>query len=179
MESAGALEIWARSVTKNQLAYTTYIGDGDSSSYKRLSESNPYDSLEFVRNEEFLGHTQKRLKGHLKKASTKQLTSKPIGPTKLERISHLYGLVIFQNRGKSPEEIQKALYVLADHLVERHDNCPHKVDSWCYIWKNIAEMENDDTISPVNLRVPYLTDKNWLASLMYSRSSPVLNCVLP
>ena len=74
MESAGSLEIWARSVIKNQLAYTTYIGDGDSSSYKRLSESNPYDSLEFVRNEECLGHTQKPLKGHLKKASTKQLT---------------------------------------------------------------------------------------------------------
>ena len=62
MESAGALEIWARCVTKNQLAYTTYIGDRDSSSYKRLSESNPYDSLEFVRKEECLGHTQKRLK---------------------------------------------------------------------------------------------------------------------
>ena len=66
MESAGTLEIWARSVSKNQLAYTNYIGDGDSSSFKRLSESNPYDSLELVRKEECLGHMQKRLKGQLK-----------------------------------------------------------------------------------------------------------------
>ena len=166
MESAGALEIWARSISKNQLAYTTYIGDGDSSSFKRLSESNPYDSLKLVRKEECLGHTQKRLKGQLKKPSTKQLVSKPIGPTKLERVAHFYGLVIVQNRGKSPEEIQKALYVLADHLVENHDNCPHTRDSWCYMGKNIAEVKDDDTIAPVNLRAPYLTEPE-LARLLY------------
>ena len=41
IESAGALEIWGRSLEKHQLAYTTYVGDGDSSSFKRLSESDP------------------------------------------------------------------------------------------------------------------------------------------
>ena len=42
MQSAGTLEIWAKSVSKNQLAYTTYTGDGDSSSsYLRLSERIP------------------------------------------------------------------------------------------------------------------------------------------
>ena len=41
MESSAALEIWNRSVSKNKLVYSTYIGDGDSSSYKKVVESNP------------------------------------------------------------------------------------------------------------------------------------------
>ena len=67
MEGAIAIKLWKRSVAQNQLVYTTYIGDGDSSSYKKLVESNPYEGLETVRKEECLGHVQKRLKKHLKK----------------------------------------------------------------------------------------------------------------
>ena len=131
-----------------------------------------------MRKEECLGHTQKRLKGLLKKASTKQLVSKPIGPTKLERVSHLYGAVYCTEQGKSPEEIQKALYVLADHLVENHDNCPHTRDYWCYMGKNTADMKDDDTILPVNPEPHSSQNKNWLVSWMFFRSSPALHYVL-
>ena len=111
MESEAALAIWGRSVEKHNLAYTTYIGDGDSSSYKCLYESDPYNSVELVRKEECIGHAQKRLKNHLKKDST-VLTSKPIKITKVERIGNLYARIIVQNRGKTPVEIQTALYGL-------------------------------------------------------------------
>ena len=61
MESSAAIEIWGRSVDKHSLAYTTYVGDGDSSSFKRLERNNPYKGMEVIRKEECLGHTQKRL----------------------------------------------------------------------------------------------------------------------
>ena len=41
MEGAIAVDLWKRSVQRNQLVYSTYIGDGDSSSFKRVIESNP------------------------------------------------------------------------------------------------------------------------------------------
>ena len=63
MESSAALEIWARSVTKHYLAYTTYVGDGDSSSFKRLRESDPYKGLENLRKEECIGHVREIKKG--------------------------------------------------------------------------------------------------------------------
>ena len=76
MESSAALEIWSRSVEKHSLAYTTYVGDGDSKSFKRLCDDDPYNGKEIVRKEECLGHTQKRLKKHLTKAPMNTLTSK-------------------------------------------------------------------------------------------------------
>ena len=112
MESSAALEIWARSVTKHSLTYTTYVGDGDSSSFKRLRESDPYKGLENLRKEECIRHAQGRLKKALRKKTTKTLTSKPIPPSKVQRIGHLYALVIVQNRRKTAIDIQKALYTL-------------------------------------------------------------------
>ena len=162
MESAGALEIWARSIEKHQLAYTTYVGDEESSSFKRLSLSDPYNSSEIVRKEECLGHTQKRLKKHLKKASTKKLVSRPLQASKVERVGHLYALVVVQNRGRTPTEIHKALGVLVDHLIEKHDDCPLATDSWCYFQKNAALMAEDVTIPPVVLRQPYLSPADLL-----------------
>ena len=157
MESSAALEIWGRSVDKHRLAYTTYVGDGDSSSFKRLEDSNPYDGREIVRKEECLGHTQKRLKKHIKKPSTKALTSKPIKTaTKVERIGHLYALVIVQNRGRAPGENQSALYTLVDHLEEKHNNCPFSTNSWCYYQKKLALIAEDASIPTPILRHPYL-----------------------
>ena len=45
-------------------------------------------------------------KENVKLATTKTLTSKPLPTLKLERIGHLYALVIVQNRGKTPANIQ-------------------------------------------------------------------------
>ena len=156
MESSAALEIWARSVDKHRLAYTTYVGDGDSSSFKRLGDSDPYNGEEVVRKEECLGHTQKRLKKHLKKPATKAMTSKSITPTKVDRIGHLYALVVVQNRGRTPEDIQRALYTLQEHLEEKHDSCPFSTNSWCYFQKTLALVAEDASIALPSLRQSYL-----------------------
>ena len=154
MEGAIAIKLWKRSVAQNQLVYTTYIGDGDSSSYKKLVESNPYEGLETVRKEECLGHVQKRLKKHLKKASP---TSPAVTKSKVERVGHLYALVVVRNRGNSAATIQQALFNLVDHLGEQHSNCPCTTDSWCYFAKAQAERKDDSSVLLPPLRKPYLT----------------------
>ena len=157
MESSAAIEIWGRSVDKHSLAYTTYVGDGDSSSFKRLEQNNPYKGMEVIRKEECLGHTQKRLKKHLKKkTTTKTMPSKPIPASKVERIAHLYALVIGKNRGRTPLDIQNALYTLINHLFEEHDRCPHSKESWCYFQKGLAISAENTSHPPPILRQPYL-----------------------
>ena len=74
------------------------MGDGDSSSFKNLVKSNPYDGVASVRKEECLGHVQKRLK---KRLSNTTKSSKGLSEAKADRIAHLYGLVIMQHKGES------------------------------------------------------------------------------
>ena len=156
MESSAAFEIWARSVTKHYLAYTTYVCDRDSSSFKRLRESDPNKGLENLRKEECIGHAQGRLKKAMRKKTTRTLTSKPIPASKVQSIGHLYALVIVQNRRKTAIDIQKALYPLLDHLVEKHESCPFSKSSWCYFQKTLALSVEDSSITPPGLRLPYL-----------------------
>ena len=73
MDSSAELEILARSVSNyHSLAYTTYVGDGDSS-FKRLVEINPDNIMEIVRKEECLGQTQKRLKTNILRKQLREL----------------------------------------------------------------------------------------------------------
>ena len=158
MEGSAAIEIWKRSVDRNQLVYSTYVGDGDSSSLKNLCKSDPYEGVELVRKEECLGHVQKRLKKHLKK---KSISFSKISAVKVERVGQLYALVVSQNRGKTPEQIQAALWNLLEHLVENHVNCPFSTDSWCYYQAALAENSNDPSFLIPPLRAAYLNTSEY------------------
>ena len=158
MEGAAAVEIWKRSVDKNQLVYSTYVGDGDSSSFQNLLNSDPYQGIETVRKEECLGHVQKRLKNHLRNKSN---AYSKLAAGKIERVGQLYALVVAQNRGNTPAEIQKALWNLLDHLLEKHENCPFSTQSWCYFQNARAENAEDPTVIIPPLRQPYLTDSEF------------------
>ena len=153
MESTAAIDVWSRSIKTHNLAYGTYIGDGDSSSFKNLLKSDPYHGLIPVRKEECIGHVQKRLKKRLMKKATGS-TSLP--QRKADRISHLYALVIVQNRGKSAAEIRDALQVLLSHTEELHDHCPPGDTSWCYFQKRKAIHHCEGGPIPT-CREPYLT----------------------
>ena len=61
MESAGAIDVWSRSIDKHNLANGTYIGDGDSSPFKNLMQSDPNDGKVPIRKEECIDHLQKRM----------------------------------------------------------------------------------------------------------------------
>ena len=154
MESSAAVEVWNRSIERHDLIYGTYIGDGDSSSYKNLVKSNPYDSLASVRKEECLGHVQKRLKKRLRK-STKD--SKGLPEAKADRIAHLYALVIVQHKGESAKDIQEALQILLRHTEEKHETCPGGTSSWCYFQKRLAQHLDDNSIPSPVTRAPFLS----------------------
>ena len=153
METSAALEIWQRSIAKHQLVYGTYIGDGDSSSFRNLIKSDPYNGEVLVRKEECLGHAQKRVKKHLLKKSP---LCKGLPDGKAKRIAHLYALVVVQNRGKEAADIRDALNVLLEHTRERHSNCPVSESSWCYYQKQIARRVKDDSLPAPTVRSPYL-----------------------
>ena len=61
MESTGALAIWKRSVSKNKLRYTQMISDGDSKTFKLLSDQLPYGASNLMSKHECVGHVQKRM----------------------------------------------------------------------------------------------------------------------
>ena len=93
METLAALDIWKRSIAKHQLMYGTYIGDGDSPSFRNLTKSDPYNGKVRVRKEECLGHAQKPLKKHLLKSAS---LCKGLSDGKAKRIAHLYELLVVQ-----------------------------------------------------------------------------------
>ena len=151
MESTAAVDVWKRSIETHNLAYGTYIGDGDSSSYKNLLQSDPYNGQVPIRKEECIGHVQKRLKKRLMKKVTGS-TSLP--QSKADRIAHLYALVVVQHRGKSASEIHEGLQVLLSHTKEVHDDCPPGDSSWCYFQKRIAQYEIEGGLTPPTTRQP-------------------------
>ena len=69
MEAEGAVRMWRRSEDKG-LRYITFLGDGDSSSYKAVTSMNdgngPYENYT-VKKEECINHVQKRMGTRLRK----------------------------------------------------------------------------------------------------------------
>ena len=61
MESAGACTLFQRSIEKNKLRYTTYIGDGDTSYFSDVQILQPYGSDTVIERKECISHVQKRL----------------------------------------------------------------------------------------------------------------------
>ena len=141
------MEIWKRSITNHDLIYGTYTGDGDSSSYKNLVKSDPYNGLANVRKEECLGHVQKRVKKRLRKI-TKEGRGLP--DAKADRIAHMYALVIVRHRGESPKELHDALQVFLGHIEEKHAACPIGLHS-CAISRNRKHNTWKTVASPFHL----------------------------
>jgi hypothetical protein len=54
------------------LHYTTYLGDGDSSSYARVVREKPYGEEVHIRKEECCGHVKKRMGKRLKDLGRKE-----------------------------------------------------------------------------------------------------------
>ena len=67
METAGALAIFKRSEEKNELQYTSYLGDGDSSAFISVQEAHPYGPDIQIEKLECVGHIQKRVGTRLQK----------------------------------------------------------------------------------------------------------------
>ena len=152
MEGAGVIACFKRSLVRNQLRYTTYIGDGDSSSYASVVKANPYPGIDIINNE-CVCHVQKRVGSrwrNLKKqytiAKTKLDDKKGIGSTGrltdavINKLQNYFGLAI-RNYNSSIHEMKKAIGAVLYHCPEgtdsatRHRFCPRDERSWCKYWQ--------------------------------------------
>lgn len=66
MEKSAVIQLYQRSVKKNQLYYDPYIGDGDSSAYRELCKINVYGPTRLIQKEEDIGHVTKRMGNQLR-----------------------------------------------------------------------------------------------------------------
>ena len=62
MEAAGAIEMFRSSIEKkNNLIHHEYLGDGDTSSFKAVVDSKPYEKYNITPTKlECVGHLKKR-----------------------------------------------------------------------------------------------------------------------
>lgn len=133
MEPAGAVRMFQRSMEKHQLRYTQYLGDGDSSSYKAVLDSQPNDCD--IEKLECVGHVQKRVGTRLRKLKKEKKIG---GAGKLteaiiDTLQNYFGFAIRQNAGNLNAMLQNTeatLYHIASTDAEpNHIMCP--MDSWC------------------------------------------------
>ena len=152
MESKGAVTMFKRYIAFNQLRYKTYVGDGDTSSYKAVVDSKPFADMD-PKKDECIGHVQKRVGSRLhrlKKTCKEKLSDgKPMGGKGrltdkiINELQNSMGMAIRQNIGNL-YAMKKSVAALLYHdaegsLEERPKFCPRTVDSWCKYQADIAQ----------------------------------------
>ena len=168
MESVGAMDIFLRSIERHALIYKDYIGDGDSSSFKEVSVSDPYNNFGIKPNKlECVGHVQKRLGTRLRNLCNKYKSKKPSlsGRGKLtdkviNSMQNYFGMAIQQNKGQL-YPMKKAVGAVLWHCTAfedetyRHRFCPVGKDSWCK-WQrcngnNLTNKKQESNKNTINL----------------------------
>ena len=152
MEGKGAMNIFSRSIQKRGLKYVTFVGDGDSDTYKIVRDemAKLYGKRYQVRKEECIGHIQKRMGNALRTLirdmkGQKMSDSKSIGgkgrltKERIDSFQRFYGNAIRGNIGNIGA-MQDAIWAIFHHSVVpprvtsldmQHKYCPTGVDSWC------------------------------------------------
>ncbi|KYN05834.1 hypothetical protein ALC62_03230 [Cyphomyrmex costatus] len=141
MEVDAVTEMFQRSETLHNVKYGSYIGDGDSKTFKGLLEAKPYDDFT-VTKKECIDHVQKRMGTRLRnlKKKTKGLGGRGKLTGKLiDELSIYYGLAIRRN-SESVEKMRNEIYATLNHKIStddnpQHDNCS---SSWCS-WKQAQD----------------------------------------
>ena len=143
MEAAGMKLIFHRSLTKYGVRYTKYLGDGDSSAFKTVLESQPYGPDCNIEKLECVGHIQKRMGGRLLKLK-KEMRGKKLADGKtlggqgrltdkeIHNLQIYYGKAIRGNKG-NVKKMQQAVWATYYHKVSTDDNPHHGLCdvSWC------------------------------------------------
>ena len=101
---ASAVNIFKRSVEKNNVRHSTYIGDGDTSSYAAVVASKPYGEDLIPMKDECIVDVQKRVGTRLRRMKTNDKTLGGKGNGKLtdkaiNNLQNYMGLAIRQNIG--------------------------------------------------------------------------------
>ena len=151
MESAAAIELFCRSVERRKLKYVTYVGDGDSDSFRKVKDAveQKYGERYIVSKEDCVGHVQKRMGTALRrfkkeKSGSRLSDGKSVGgkgrltDAIIDKIQGYYGKAIRSNIGNL-DGMCKAIWAIYHHvikdpnrsLVRQHEYCPSGKESWC------------------------------------------------
>ena len=145
MEAVGAVRIFTRSEELRQLRYVKYLGDGDSSSFKKVSTSQPYDDIE-VEKLECIGHVQKRVGTRLRKLRQQYKGQKlkdnkgisgagRLTEQRIDTLQNYFGCAIRQNCGDlltMQQSVLASLYhVASTDANPNHHMCPVTDNAWC------------------------------------------------
>ena len=172
MEAVSAVDIFTRSIETRNLKYTTFVGDGDSSSFGRVKEAleKKFGERYVVKKEECVGHVQKRLGTALRKYKNdkkgqKLSDGKGVGgrgrltDKVVDKMQNYYGKAIRGNKGDL-EGMKKSINAIQHHMIksdkksleEQHQYCPQSGDTWCKYWKDKHDhtsLYNEDNRLPV------------------------------
>lgn len=164
MEVDVVKEMFERSITKYDVKYTRYVGDGDSKTFKGILDLNPYDVQ--VKKLECVLHVKKRMGSRLRSEKKKH---KGIGGKGAEKLTDIddklindltayYGLAITRH-SNSLQDMKNAVWATFYHKCStdknpQHKYCPTGSTSSCS-WRR-AEAEG--TLNDYTHDAP-LTDK--------------------
>jgi hypothetical protein len=185
MEAAGAILMFSRSVKSYGLRYTSYIGDGDTSSFNEVKSSNPYGEEIIIEKLECVGHVQKRLgtrcrsllqsmKGKVLSDGKKLNGAGRLTDKVINKLQNYYGMAIRQNKLLYP--MKKSVWAVLFHNsnisnpIERHQFCPQSKNSWC-LWQ-ADKLNNQNKYKPT-LNIP-LSIKTVLLPTFHDLSSDEL-----
>lgn len=156
MEAEGAIRIWGRSIVRNKMRYVKFVGDGDSSAFRAVTNLQPYGDTN-VTKEECVNHVSKRLGARLRKlreeskeetASGRKRTTiggkNKLTDKVIEKLTFYYGQAIRRNITGTTQAMQKDILASFYHCSStdsdpRHGFCPLGKDSWCFFQRARAE----------------------------------------
>ena len=196
MEPVGAVRIFQRSEMTRNLRYTKYLGDGDSSSFKKVVECRPYGDKK-IEKLECVGHVQKRCGTRLRRlknankglklsdgrglSGAGRLTDKCI-----DTLQNYYGFAIRQNSGNL-DKMKEAVSAVLPHVSSSgtnpmHDKCPEGENSWCGYKRNPATYKHRkgipkavaDFIQPV---FNDLSSSDLLSKCLHGKTQNVNECL--
>jgi len=139
MEIDAIVEMFMWSVEKHGVKYDTYIGNGDSKTFKEILDINPYGDSLTVQKKECVRHVEKRMGTRLRNAkkANKGIGGKGEGKLtdKIGDLTKYYGLAIKRN-SNSIEDMKNAVWATYYHKSSsdakpQHHLCPTGKDSWC------------------------------------------------
>lgn len=178
MEAAAAMKLFSRSLD-NDMRYTVFISDGDSSAYNAVCSMNdgkgPYNGIEIEKGE-CINHVGKRLGTALRKVREQVITEKKTKTGKTRRVKEMggkgkltdfviaklqkyYTAAIRRHVGGTVEALRKDIYASFLHCSSSDNNpqhhlCPKTPDSYCFYQKAIAN--NKPIPSHKNMKVSFL-----------------------
>lgn len=153
MDPVGCYEIFSRSITKHNLRYKEFLGDGDSKAYNQLVQENVYGDDHKVEKLECVGHVQKRMGSRLRSlkkriAKTKLRDGKTLGgkgrltDARIDSLQVYYGKAIRENV-RSLQSMKNAVNAIWHHIRStdespQHHLCPEGETSWCGFQRDLA-----------------------------------------